>query len=151
MIVDFDELIKLAPESLTFVIGAFDILHAGHIHFLEEAKRSGRGNKLLVGLLPDETVRQRKGADRPIIHEDERAIILDSLKVVDYVFIAPVNSISNISSKVIAKVHPEYSVATRDDWNARSEEWSTDGTELILIDKIPERSTSHIVRKIKNR
>ncbi|MFQ6053629.1 MAG: adenylyltransferase/cytidyltransferase family protein [Candidatus Bathyarchaeia archaeon] len=63
--------------------GAFDLLHYGHIRFLEEAKRlGGPGSKLVVIVARDETVRRLKGR-RPIIPEDQRRALVEALKMVD--------------------------------------------------------------------
>ncbi len=65
--------------------GAFDILHIGHIKFLEEAKQ--KGDVLIVGLNTDESVRNNKGPDRPVNNETNRAEFLAALVSVDYVVI----------------------------------------------------------------
>jgi len=149
MLMDFHNLAAIRNEEITFVIGAFDILHVGHVHFLNEAKKAGNNHKLLVGIIPDEIVRDRKGADRPVNSEQERAEIVNSLKMVDYVFIAPELPVGEVAKSVIEMVKPEYAVASKNDWEKRTEDWQTGGTELILIDKIPERSTTKIVQKIR--
>ena len=149
MITKFDELDNLASKAITYVIGTFDILHAGHIHFLEQAKAAGENHKLLVGIIPDAIVRESKGAERPFIHQDERATIIDALKVVDYVFIAPELPVGEVSRKVVDTAHPEYSAVSRDDWGKRGAAPEFAGTKLLLIDKIPDRSTTKIVQKIR--
>ncbi len=149
MIVDYSDLSTLATGKVTFVIGTFDILHVGHIHFLEEAKKAGNGNKLLVGIVPDKIVRERKGVGRPLNYAVERAELVNALSLVDYVFVAPELPIGEIATQVIQTVHPEFAVASREDWEHRTEDWNTEGTKLILIGKIPERSTTIIVQKIR--
>jgi FAD synthetase len=64
--------------------GVFDLLHLGHVRFLEEAKRAGGLNaELVVIVARDSTVQQRKGS-KPIMPENQRCALVDSLKVVDY-------------------------------------------------------------------
>ena len=63
--------------------GSFDIIHAGHIRFLKEAK--SQGDILIIGLNSDRSVRAYKGSERPIIPENERAEILDAIGYVDYI------------------------------------------------------------------
>lgn len=150
MLVSFDRLDVLCNERLIFVIGAFDILHVGHIHFLEQAKKAGKNHKLLVGIISDSVVRERKGADRPVNNENDRAEMVNSLKMVDYVFIAPEQPVGEVAKRVIEMVKPEYAVASKEDFENRTEDWQVEGTKLILIDKIPERSTTKIVQKIRN-
>ncbi len=147
MIIDFVKLVGLQSEAITFVIGSFDLLHTGHLHFLQKAKEVG-GGKLLVGIIEDDIITEQKGKDRPIVSQQDRAELVDALKVVDYVFLAPALSISEVANEVIRSVHPENAVASREDYETRKQDWQTKGTNLILIDKIPERSTTKIVQKI---
>ena len=72
-----------AGRKIVFTNGCFDLLHAGHIRFLHEAKKLG--DLLVVGLNTDRSVRELKGAPRPILPQDERAAILSALEVVDYI------------------------------------------------------------------
>jgi cytidyltransferase-like protein len=149
MIVKYTDLNALSSTKTIFVMGTFDILHIGHIHFFEQAKIISPKHKLLVAIVPDKIVRERKGLDRPVNGEQDRAEIVDSLKMVDYVFIAPERSLGEISKQVIGKVRPEYSAVSREEWENRTEEWAVGDTELVLLDKIYERSTTKIVQKIR--
>ena len=72
-------------ERLVFTNGCFDLLHVGHIHYLQHARTLGE--RLIVGLNDDASVRQLKGAGRPVLPQDERARILAALTCVDYVTI----------------------------------------------------------------
>jgi rfaE bifunctional protein nucleotidyltransferase chain/domain len=65
--------------------GAFDLLHVGHVRYLEEAKAATRGGFLIVGVNTDASVRAAKGPRRPIIPERERAELVDALRCVDRV------------------------------------------------------------------
>ncbi|TSC73184.1 MAG: hypothetical protein G01um101438_207 [Parcubacteria group bacterium Gr01-1014_38] len=77
--------LRTAGKKLVTVNGAFDLLHAGHLVILEEAK--GQGDILFVGMNSDASVRQYKGPERPIIPQEERARMLVALACVDYVVI----------------------------------------------------------------
>jgi rfaE bifunctional protein nucleotidyltransferase chain/domain len=70
-------------KKVVFTNGCFDILHVGHIRYLQESKK--RGDILVVGLNTDRSVKQIKGEKRPIVPEKERAEVLSSLESVDYV------------------------------------------------------------------
>ena len=70
-------------ESLVFTNGCFDLLHAGHVRYLERAR--ALGDRLLVAVNTDETVRELKGEGRPITPLDDRMEVLAALRVVDYV------------------------------------------------------------------
>jgi len=72
-------------KKLVVTNGCFDILHAGHVHYLNEAK--SLGDYLLVGINSDSSVKKLKGENRPINIQSYRAYILDNLKCVDFVYV----------------------------------------------------------------
>jgi glycerol-3-phosphate cytidylyltransferase len=75
------------PKDKTLVVtnGCFDILHAGHVQFLTDAKKLG--DVLLVGVNSDDSVRELKGPTRPINNQEARSNVVDALKAVDYTFV----------------------------------------------------------------
>ena len=75
--------LKKRDKKLVFTDGCFDILHSGHVDYLNKAKQLG--DYLVVGLNSDYSVKNIKGGKRPVINELERATLLDNLKCVDYV------------------------------------------------------------------
>ena len=75
--------LKASGKTVVFANGCFDLLHVGHIRYLQSARQLG--DALVVGLNSDESVRQLKGPQRPLMPEDERAEILAALACVDYV------------------------------------------------------------------
>ena len=92
-------------KKIVFTNGCFDILHRGHAAYLREAKKLG--DKLVVGLNSDASVRQLKGEARPINTEDDRAYLLESLACVDYVIIftedTPYELLSHVHPDVLVK------------------------------------------------
>lgn len=107
---------KLSPETITFLDkikgkklvftnGCFDILHLGHVEYLNEAK--AQGDYLIVAINSDESVRKLKGPDRPINNEDDRKKMLLNLKAVDCVEIfteqTPLEIIKLIKPDVLVK------------------------------------------------
>jgi len=74
---------RSAGKVVVFTNGCFDILHVGHIRYLQKAR--SKGDLLVVGVNTDESVRKLKGTDRPINPEDDRAEVLAALECVDYV------------------------------------------------------------------
>lgn len=76
---------RKAGETVVFTNGHFDLLHIGHVRYLQAAR--ARGDHLLVGLNSDISTRLRKGEKRPIIPEDERAAMLAALRCVDGVIL----------------------------------------------------------------
>lgn len=77
------ERLRAAGRKLVFTNGCYDLLHPGHLKTLETAR--ALGDKLMVAINTDASVRSMKGPDRPIIPEAERAEVLDALEFVDYV------------------------------------------------------------------
>jgi D-beta-D-heptose 7-phosphate kinase/D-beta-D-heptose 1-phosphate adenosyltransferase len=92
-------------ESIVFTNGCFDIIHAGHAQYLEEAKELGE--ILVVGLNSDASVKRLKGTTRPINNEMDRAFVLAALEAVDYVIIfnedTPLELIKAIQPDVLVK------------------------------------------------
>ena len=92
-------------KKVVFTNGCFDILHAGHVSYLNEAK--AQGDILVVGLNSDASVKRIKGSQRPINNENERKFLLENLKSVDFVFIfkedTPLNLIKEIAPNVLVK------------------------------------------------
>jgi cytidyltransferase-related domain len=103
-----DEMIKIRHElkrlgkKLVFTNGCFDILHSGHVDYLNKAKELG--DYLLVGLNSDFSVKKIKGEKRPIINEMERASLLDNLKCVDYVTFFDENTPEQLISSLIPDI-----------------------------------------------
>lgn len=88
-LVTLNELLRLretwrrAGQRLVFTNGCFDILHRGHVEYLQQART--HGDILVVGLNSDESVARLKGEGRPIVPQEDRAVILAALACVDYV------------------------------------------------------------------
>ena len=108
-IIEINQLDKLKDkEEIVLVGGCFDILHLGHITFLEEAKKLGK--TLVILLESDETIKRLKGENRPINRQTDRAEMLTKLKTVDYVVMLPelknnqdyIDLIKKINPKIIA-------------------------------------------------
>ena len=105
---EIQEIAKILREKGNKIVttnGSFDILHFAHIKILQEAKR--QGEKLVVLLNSDESIKRFKGSQRPIIPEKERAGMLASLECVDYVVIfnqdKPLELIEDIKPHIHAK------------------------------------------------
>lgn len=110
MILSLEELLKTleplrAHKKIVFTNGCFDLLHAGHAYYLTEAKRLG--DILVVGVNSDSSVKRIKGPKRPILPQEMRAYLVDSLKPVDYVVIfeedTPLELIKAIRPHVLVK------------------------------------------------
>jgi rfaE bifunctional protein nucleotidyltransferase chain/domain len=92
-------------KKIVFTNGCFDILHLGHVEYLNEAK--AQGDVLVVGLNSDQSVRELKGEDRPVNNEEDRKLMLLNLKSVDCVQIfteqTPLSIIKLIKPDVLVK------------------------------------------------
>ena len=92
-------------KKVVFTNGCFDILHRGHISYLNEAK--AQGDLLVVGLNSDVSVKRLKGENRPVNKEDDRAFMLENLKSVDFVFLfeedTPYNLVDQVQPDVLVK------------------------------------------------
>jgi len=96
---------KNQNKKIVFTNGCFDLLHIGHIRYLEQAK--AKGDILIVGINTDASVQKLKGPTRPIQSENDRAEILASLKAVDHTILfneeTPINLIKTIKPDVLVK------------------------------------------------
>jgi len=98
---------KRREERIVFVTGCFDIMHFGHVIFLNYAKK--QGDVLVVGVGSDKTIKKLKGPSRPILNEKLRSRMLAALQIVDYVIISKEKLINyNIDHSIlISKVKPD--------------------------------------------
>jgi len=136
---------KKQNQKIVFTNGCFDLLHAGHVTYLEAAKK--RGDKLVLGLNTDRSVSALKGPTRPIVHENDRARVLAALESVDAVILfdedTPLNLINAIKPNMIAK-GSDYTA----DQVVGGKEVEAWGGEIALIDLVAGRSTTGILNKI---
>lgn len=131
-------------KQLVFTNGCFDILHRGHVTYLEYAR--SQGDALLVGLNTDRSVRANKGDLRPIHSEQDRAYVLASLRWVDYVVLfdqsEPCELIAQVMPHVLVKGSDwAHYVSGRDIVEAN-------GGRIVLADFVPGRSTTGTIEKI---
>jgi D-beta-D-heptose 7-phosphate kinase/D-beta-D-heptose 1-phosphate adenosyltransferase len=132
-------------KRIVFTNGCFDLLHAGHVTYLEAARKTG--DKLILGLNTDRSVSALKGPSRPVIHEADRARVLAALEAVDAVILfdedTPLKLIDAIRPDVIVK-GSDYS----EDQVVGGKEVKSWGGKVALIDIVPGRSTSNIIEKL---
>ena len=135
-------------KKIAFTNGCFDILHAGHVEYLESAKKKDR--ILIVGLNSDSSVKKIKGSNRPINPEGQRAAVLAALECVDYVTIfkeeTPYQLIKAIGPDVLIKGA---------DWKSKgvvgADIIKANGGKVELIRYIPGVSTTKVLKTIKKR
>ena len=135
-------------QKIVFTNGCFDLLHVGHVRYLQEARTLG--NRLIIGLNSDRSVRSIKDPHRPLIPEDQRAEVLAALECIDYVILFdeddPLELIKEIRPDVLAK----------------GADWPMDkivgadlvhsyGGEVRRVELVPSISTSEIIKRILSR
>jgi len=139
---------KTKGEKIIFTNGCFDLLHVGHIRYLEEAK--ALGDILVVGINSDQSVRRIKGPYRPILPEEERAEILSGLGCVDYITIFdeadPLELISFLRPHILVK---------GGDWTKETtvgkEVVERSGGEVVILPFVQGASTSNLIEAILER
>ena len=133
-------------NKIVFTNGCFDIIHAGHVRYLTAAKNFG--DILIVGLNSDNSVRQLKGASRPINNQADRAEVLLALKPVDYVIIFEELTAENL----IAQVKPDIYVKGGDYTLENLPEAKivqSYGGRVEFVNLVAGKSTSNIIKKIE--
>lgn len=138
---------KRQGKHIVSTSGCFDILHAGHVTYLEEAK--ARGDILVVLLNSDSSVRGLKGDSRPIVPEEERAIVIAGLESVDYVCIFS----EKTPCDVIARIQPDVVVKGGDydgKWIPEMDSVAVYGGRVEYVNLVDGCSTTNIVKKIES-
>jgi len=140
--------LKTKGNRIVFTNGCFDLLHVGHIRYLEEAK--SLGDILVVGVNSDVSVRGLKGPNRPILPEEERAEILSGLGCVDYVTIFDEPTPSNLISLLLPHI-----LVKGGDWTKEAtvgwEAVEGAGGEVVILSFVEGSSTSHLIETILKR
>jgi cytidyltransferase-like protein len=135
-------------QGLVVVTGVFDILHIGHLRFLEAAR--ALGDALSVGVEDDERVRRWKGADRPIQSQEDRCALLAALRAVDRVFLISGERVDpGYYAELFRPLAARYLAVTADDpfLEAKRSAMEDIGVELrVVTPRIENYSTSHLVR-----
>jgi len=129
-------------ERIVMTNGCFDILHAGHVRYLSEARR--QGDRLIVAVNDDESVRRLKGPDRPVNALDHRMEVLAALSAVDWV----VPFTEDTPERLICEVRPDVLVKGGDyrpEQIAGGDCVRAHGGEVVIVDFIPGHSTTRII------
>ncbi|MHB8232020.1 MAG: D-glycero-beta-D-manno-heptose 1-phosphate adenylyltransferase [bacterium] len=151
-IIEFNKIKNIISElrkdfkKIVFTNGCFDIIHAGHISYLNGAK--ALGDILVVGINSDKSVKRLKGKSRPVINEKDRAYILANIKPVDYVVIFD----EDTPYALIKEIIPDILVKGGDYEGkevAGGNIVESAGGRVVLIDFINGKSTSNIINAIK--
>ncbi|MBP6343600.1 MAG: D-glycero-beta-D-manno-heptose 1-phosphate adenylyltransferase [Candidatus Omnitrophica bacterium] len=138
--------LKKARKTIAFTNGCFDILHYGHVSYLERAKKDNR--VLVVGLNSDESVRRLKGPERPVNPQLARAVVLAALESVDYVTVFT----EDTPEKLIKAVLPDVLIKGAD-WKGKpvvgSDAVKANGGKVEFIKFEDNFSTTKIIEDVR--
>lgn len=141
------EALKKEGKVIVFTNGCFDILHMGHIHTFQEAKK--HGHILIVAINSDRSVRSLKGTDRPFVPEDQRAQMLAAITYVDYVVIF--NEIDPLA--IVTELKPDVLVKG-EDWKEGTiigqDVVEAGGGKVVRIPLVDGLSTTRLIEKIRS-
>lgn len=140
------EILHRAGQKIVFTNGCFDILHAGHVRYLEKARSFG--DCLVLGLNTDASVRGNKGPARPINGEFDRAEVVGALKAVDYVVLFG----EKTAETIIAKVRPDVYVKGGDytlETLPEAKIVQSYGGRVEFVRMVAGRSTTNVIKKIE--
>ena len=154
MILDIGELPSIKDREknkIVYVRGAFDILHAGHIDFLEYAKQ--QGDILVAGIISDKVIKQNKGKDRPIKPETDRLQVINAIRSVDYAFVVPPPISSKSSTEIVIEVLKPHVFVLFNEKPTYTKYFEDllkkSNVELILDNSSKKASTTQFVEKIR--
>lgn len=140
--------LKLKGKKIVFTNGCFDVLHAGHVDYLCKSKELG--DVLIVGLNSDISIRKIKGEKRPIVPENERAMIIANLKSVDYVSLFDEETPYELIKEIIPDI-----LVKGSDWKedeiVGGDIVKSNGGSIERIDFITQQSTTNIINTILER
>ena len=134
---------KQSGETVVFTNGCFDVLHVGHLDYLNKARKLG--NRLVVGLNSDASVRRLKGENRPINGRNERTRMLAALQCVDAVVVFD----EDTPERLISLICPDYLVKGGD-YKIEEIVGRQYAREVMTIPLVDGFSTTSIIERIKN-
>lgn len=139
---------KQSGKSIVLVGGCFDILHTGHILFLEAAKKEG--DLLFLLLESDKNIEKKKGKGRPINSQKHRSLVLSAISYVDYII--PLKGVTNSQEydKLMVQINPDIVAMTKGDpgLEQRERQVKITGAKIkLVIDNIKGKSTTDLINK----
>jgi rfaE bifunctional protein nucleotidyltransferase chain/domain len=130
-----------------FANGCFDLLHVGHVRYLEAARREA--DRLIVAVNGDESVRRLKGAGRPVLRASDRAELVGALRAVDYVVVFDEPTVDELLTLIKPEVHckgTDYSVATVPE----RETVRAYGGRIAIVGDPKDHSTEELLARIRD-
>ncbi len=138
--------LRATGQRLVFTNGHFDLLHVGHLDYLEQARTYG--DALYVGINGDASTRRLKGAGRPLIPADERARLVAGFACVDAAIIFEEDTATMLIDALRPDVYVKGGDYAAKAWPERDGVLAYGG-QVALIPFVPERSTSEIIRRVR--
>lgn len=142
------EAAKKDGKKIVFTNGCFDILHRGHVTYLNEAKK--QGDILVVGVNSDASVKRLKGETRPINSEYDRAFVLGGLKAVDYTVIFEEDTPEDLIACLKPSVHVKGGDYKKEDL-PETKIVESYGGEVVILNFVEGKSTTNIINKINEK
>lgn len=139
---------RAAGKTIAFANGCFDVLHVGHIRYLQDAARVA--DVLVVGVNGDASVRQLKGEGRPVMPENERAEIISAIRGVTYVTIFHEES----PSRLLQTLRPDFQCKGTDytaDSVPEAEIVKAYGGKVVIVGDPKDHSTTAVLQKLRGR
>ncbi len=143
--------LRSKKKSIVLAGGCFDILHIGHITFLEKAR--AQGDNLFIFLESDNTIKKLKGENRPVNHQADRAKILSALESVDVIILLNSGLADTDYDEMITQLKPDIIAVTNGDKNKKQKEQQAKKINSRLIEVTPvisDQSTSRLIKLLGN-
>lgn len=138
--------LKKLGKKIVLAGGCFDILHVGHIAFLEKAKKSG--DVLVLLLESDQAIKLLKGQSRPVNKQENRAKILSAIEFADFIVPLPEPYRTEDYNQLVKKIAPDVIAVTAGDPNLSAKKFQAKevgGVVKVVLKKIPEHSTTKLL------
>mgnify|MGYP001627209627 CR=1 FL=1 len=139
-------LLRSSGKRVVFTNGVFDILHAGHVMYLEEARKLA--DVLVLGLNTDASVRRLKGPDRPINREGDRALVVSALRSVDHVVLFEEDTPRTVIETLLPDVLVKGADYTRDTI-VGADIVEQNGGVVVTIPLLEGRSTTNVINRVR--
>lgn len=147
--IDVAQKINLEKKTIVLAGGCFDVLHIGHIKFLEKARQ--KGDYLFILLESDESVKKLKGDKRPINSQDDRAQILSALKFVDFIVLLTGVKKSKDYDDLVQKIHPDIIAVTQNDnaiFHKERQAKKINAKLISVMERLEDKSTTRLAKLI---
>jgi len=141
--------LKKSGQKIVFTNGCFDVLHIGHVRYLEEAK--AQGDVLVVGVNSDSSVQGLKGPKRPLVPEQERIELLEALEVTDYLVLFSEATPETLIGQLKPDIHVKGGDYHSKDDLPETALVESYGGKVVLVGEVKGYSTTNLLKRIIER